>query len=190
LFRGALGVSLAAPAIIGSRAALAAASNFQDQAGTNGFLVSPVTLQSTELNALTSGSAIISSVGGSSGVYSQSNTSNAIFGSVFFSSGGAFTPTAGGFLAGWFLLSSDGGTTFETVTATPSTTVMALPRPPDFVIPFSAAAYASGNLAWASGRIVQLPFESFKVEIHNLSGVSLPATGNLVKVGPVGTQGT
>lgn len=166
------------------------ASNFLLQAGTSGFLATPFNLQSTELNALASGSAAVSSVGGTSGVFSQTNTINAIFGSVYFTAGGSFTPTAGGFLAGWFLLSTDGGTTFETVVATPSTTVLAIPRPPDFVIPLSAAAYASGNIAWATGRFVSLPFESFKVEIQNLSGAALSASGHLIKLGPVGTQAT
>ena len=163
-------------------------TNFLEAAGTNGFIATQFNLLSTELNALASGAAATSSVGGSSGVFSQTNNANAIWGSLYFTSGGAFTPTAGGYLAGWFLPSTDGGTTFEALVSTPSATVLALSRPPDFVITLDNAAYASGNIRWCSGRKVMLPWESYKVVLQNLSGVALPATGNLIKVGPVAIQ--
>ena len=169
-----------------------AATNFLEAAGTNGFIATPFNLQSTELNALGSGTCATSSVGGTSGVFSQSNNANAIWGSIFFSSGGTFTPAAAQAIEGWFLLSSDGGTTFETQTATCSTTVAPLARAPDFVIPLSAAAYASGNLAWISGRFAQLPWESYKVVIWNqasgAAATALPATTNLIKLGPTAIQ--
>ena len=161
-------------------------SPFVQIPGTNGFVVSPYDLQSTELNSLASGSASTSSVAGTSGVYSQTNSSGAIWGDIWFIAGGAVTPTAGGALVGWFLRSTNGGTTFESVTATPSATVMALPRSPDFTIPLSNSAYASGNVAFASGPVL-LPFESFKAVIQNLGGAALPASGNHVTLGPVET---
>jgi hypothetical protein len=186
-FLFALALSLAATC-----PAWAATTTFLESPGTNGFVVTPFNLQSTELNALASGACATSSVGGTSGVFSQANAavggSGAIWGSTYFTSGGAFTPVVGQALYGWFLLSPDGGTTFETQTATCSTTVPPLPRGPDFVIPLSNAAYASGNDAWVGGRFVQLPFESYKVVIWNTAGgaaaTALPATGNLVKTGP------
>lgn len=163
------------------------AVNFLQAAGTNGFIATPFNLQSTELNALASGGAATSSVGGSSGVFSQTNDANAIWGSVYFTAGGASTPTAGGYIAGWFLRSTDGGTTFESAIATPSTTVPALQRSPDFIIPFSAAALSTGNIVWATG-LVRLPFESYKVVIQNMTGAALSASGHTVKLGPVATQ--
>jgi len=169
-----------------------AATNFLEAPGTNGFITTPFSLQSTELNTLGSGACATSSVGGTSGVFKQTNNVNAIWGSIYFTSGGSFTPVAGQSLYGWFLLSSDGGTTFETQVATCSTTVAPFTRGPDFVIPLANAAYASGNIAWAGGRFVQLPWESYKVVIWNTNGTgavtALPATSNLIKVGPTAIQ--
>jgi hypothetical protein len=158
------------------------ATNFLEAAGTNGFIATPFNLQSTELNALANGSSAVSSVGGTSGAFTQTNTANAIWGEIAFTAGGAFTPTAGGYIAGWFLYSPDGGTTYETAASNTD-----LPRSPDFIIPLMAAAYASGNIAQASG-IVRLPWWTFKVFTVNHSGATLPATGNLIKLGPVAIQ--
>jgi hypothetical protein len=166
-----------------------AASNFLENPGTNGFIATPYNLLSTELNTLASGACAVSSVGGTSGVFSQTNTASAPWMSIYFTAGGAVTPVTGQLLEGWFLRSPDGGTTFETVTATCSTTVPPLPRAPDFIIPLSAAAYASGNIAWANnGSLVPAPFESNKVELWNTGTAALPASGNLIKAGPVVIQ--
>ena len=162
-------------------------TNFLDAAGTNGFLTTPFNLLSTELNSLGSGSAATSSVGGSSGVFSQTNFANGIWGQHWFKSGGSFTPTAGGVMALWFLLSIDGGTTFESIVATASTTVMALSRAPDVIIPMDVAAYASGNIRFAGG-FQKLPWLSCKVVVQNLTGAALPSSGNLIECGVVATQ--
>jgi hypothetical protein len=153
------------------------ATNFLLAAGTNGFLATPFNLQSTELNALTNGSSATSS-----SAFTQTNTANAIWGEIAFTAGGAVTPTAGGYIAGWFLYSPDGGTTYETTASNTD-----LPRSPDFIIPLLASAYAANNIAQASG-IVRLPWWSFKVFTVNHSGATLPATGNLIKLGPVAIQ--
>lgn len=158
------------------------ATTLQLDPGTNGWVHAIVDLLTTELNALASGAAVTSSVGGTSGVYNQSNFSSAPLDEIWFTSGGAFTPTGSPILYGWFLKSIDGGTTFESLISTPSTTVPALPRNPDFTIPLDAAAFASGNLKF--GTISNLPAPSFKVVVQNMSGVALPATGNKITVGP------
>jgi hypothetical protein len=165
-------------------------TNFLEAAGTSGFITAVLNLLSTEagFGSLVNGGAVTSSVGGTAGVFSQSNIGNGIWGSLWFTSGGAMTPVAGGFLAGWFLRSVDGGTTFEAAVATPSATVSALPRSPDFIIPLSNAAYAANNVTWCSSVFVKLPWESFKVVLQNLSGVTLPASGNKITVGPVAVQ--
>lgn len=163
------------------------ATNFLDAAGTNGFIATPFNLQTTELNAQTNGAASTSSVGGSSGKFSQTDFASGIWGLIWFISGGSFTPTAGGVISGWFLQSTDGGTTFEALVSTPSTTVAALPRAPDFIIPFDAAALASGNIKFCSG-LVKLPWPSCKIVLQNNTGATLPATGNIVVCGPVATQ--
>ena len=154
-------------------------TNFLLAPGTNGFIATPFNLVSTELNALASTETIVSSVGGASGVFDQDNTASAMFGSIWFICGGALNPTAGGLLRGWFLRSTDGGTTFERAVAD-----TAQPRAPDFVIPLFDAAYAVSEVAWAQEIRVELPAESFKVAIQNVAGAALPATGNLILLGP------
>ena len=159
-------------------------TNFLDTTGTNGLIQAAFNLMSSELNALGSGLAATSSVGGSSGVFTQTNWSNAIWGGIYFTAGGAFTPTSGGYLAGWFLLSPDGGSTFETLIATASATVLALSRAPDFVIPVyeGGAAWANTNMRYQQGRFCKVPWESHKIVIQNMSGATLPAVNtNLVK---------
>lgn len=158
-------------------------TNFLEYSGgTNGFLTAPFNLQTTELNALANGSNAVSSVGGTSGVFTQASWGNGIWGVADFVAGGAFTPTAGGYLAGWFLFSPDGGTTFEKVVAATD-----MPRSPDFIIPLFASAYASNDVSQSSG-IFRIPFWSNKVYIANHSGVSLPATGNIIKGASVAIQ--
>jgi hypothetical protein len=159
-----------------------AATNFLEAAGTGGYLAT-ATLMTTELNALASGACIVSSVNGSSGVFSQTTVSSAPQGSVWFTSGGAFTPSASQTLYGWFEISKDAGTTFESQVTTCSTTVPPFARNADFQISLAAAAYASGNIAYAGGRTVPLPWESYKVVLWNIGTTALPATGNTISVG-------
>lgn len=159
-------------------------TNFlQYSGGTGGFLTSPINLFTTELNALGSGNTVTSSVGGTSGVFTQSSVGSGIWGKVFFKSGGAFTPTGSPFLSIWWLESEDAGSNF----ATAITANADMPLPADVVIPLYAAAYASGNRAWASGLIL-LPFTSHKAFIRNSSGVGLPATNNIIQFGSVAVQ--
>lgn len=162
-------------------------TNFLDSAGTNGFLTAPFSLLTTELNALASGSAATSSVGGTSGVFNQTNFAQGMWGLLWFTAGGAFTPVLGAALSGWFLQSPNGGTTFESLVAAPSTTVAALSRAPDFVLPLDNASYTAGNIRFAPS-FFKLPWPSCKIVLQNNSGVVLPSTGNILTVGPVATQ--
>lgn len=130
-----------------------------------------------EASALTNGSAVTSSYWDNDGIIDSPETDQGIQGDLWFQSGGAFTPAAGGFLSGWFLPSFDGGTTFETAISTPSSTVPALSRSPDFIVPLDNAAYAAGNIRYCQGRFVApLPTVSFKTLLQNNSGVSMAAT--------------
>jgi hypothetical protein len=166
------------------------ATTLQLDAGTNGWVTTPVNLLTTELNSLASGAAATSSVGGTSGVFSQTNFSNGPLFEIWFTSGGTFTPALGQQLVGWFLKSTDGGTTFETLVATPSSTVNALSRNPDFIIPLDNAAFASTNIRF--GTIANAPAPSFKVVLQNLlqggSATALPASGNKITAGPYSYQ--
>lgn len=147
--------------------------------GTSGFIATPFNLMTTELNALANGSTASSSVGGSSGVFTQSNFTNAMLTEIVFTAGGAFTPSAGGTLNGWWLKSPDGGTTYEK-----SNVTTALPRPPDFYIPLLPLAYTSSDISF--GVIAACPWPTAKVFVYNNSGTTLPATGNVIRAGPVG----
>jgi hypothetical protein len=167
------------------------ATNFLEAPGTNGFISAPINLLSSEINTLGGGAAAVSSVGGTSGVFNQTSFGNANWLSLYFTAGGAFTPVVGQCLYGWFLLSPDGGSNFETQVATPSTTVLALSRNADFIISFDNAAYATSNIRWCQGRFIKAPWESCKVLLQNIGGsspVALPASGNLIKAGGVAIQ--
>lgn len=155
------------------------ATNFLYATGTNGYIVTPFDVLTTGLNTLTTGSTATSAA------LSQSDTVHAVWGKIWFTSGGAFTPSTGVIphLAGWFLGSPDGGTAFEKAFANAD-----MPRAPDFVIPFVAgSALASTDVVDASGLIRLWP-DSTKVFLRNNSGVSLPASGNKITVGPVAIQ--
>ena len=163
------------------------ATNFLEYAGgSNGFLVAPTNIISSELNSLGNGSTATSSV---AGPFSQTTWSSGIILTGYFTAGAIMTATVGGVLAGWWLRSTDGGTTFESLVATASTTVAALPRPPDFVIPVyeGGVALVTSSIKWAQSEFVY-PWVSAKALIQNLSGVTLPATGNTIKVGSVAIQ--
>ena len=151
-------------------------------AGTNGFSTVPFSLQTTELNALANGNTAVSSVGGSSGVFAQSNTGGALFSpGILFLAGGAFTPTAGGYLQGWFLL-QDNASHYEKVVSN-----TAVPRAADFIIPLFASAYAANDISMST-PLVRWPSTLFKVLIRNVSGVALPATGNVLSAGSLEMQ--
>jgi hypothetical protein len=148
----------------------------------SGFLTPAFNLMTTELNALGSGANVVSSVGGTSGVFTQTNFAQGIFGAIHFKAGGAFTVVAGGYIAGWFLYSPDGGSTYEKVTA-----AVDMPRPPDFIIPFPTGATATNDVFQASG-LVRLPWWSTKVYVGNRTGVALSASGHVIQCAPVAVQ--
>lgn len=156
------------------------ATNFLEYSGgTNGFLTTPTSLVTTELNTLSNGNSATQSVAGN---FSQASFGSGIWGIADFVAGGAFTPTAGGYLAAWFLFSPDGGTTFEKTVSN-----IDMPRPPDFTIPLTTAAYASSDVAQASG-IIRLPWWTWKTFVVNHAGAALPATGNIIKLASVAVQ--
>lgn len=153
------------------------------------FLINSNTGNETGFSALTNGSAVSSSVSGTSGVFSPVDWGYGMMGEIEFNAGGSFTPTAGGALLGWFRRSLDGGSTFETLVTTPSTTVSALERGPDFVIPFSAVALASGNRVKAATPVL-IPPVPFMVTVQNRAGATLPtSTTNWIKMIAYGARG-
>jgi hypothetical protein len=157
------------------------ATPFIYAAGTGGFTTSPFSLLTTELDSLGAGDTALSTVNGTSGVFSQSDTGSAIWSVVSFLAGGSFTPTTPNFLAGWFVLKVD-GTNFELTAANASQ-----PRAPDFTIPLIAAAYSTNNVS-AAQSLVRLPAIPFQVILWNAGGAALPSSGNKIICGPVEVQ--
>ncbi len=150
-------------------------------------LVNAFNLMTTEIESLTNGSFIISSVNGSSGVFTLTNTGQAIFGDIFFSFGNPGVGSllsAGACISGWFLPSPDGGTTYEVTTVVP-------PRPPDFLIPCPASTIGSGVPPFKAQGLVRLPALQFKVMIQNNTGQTLGNGGTTVpylNLAPVAMQ--
>jgi len=161
------------------------ATNFLEATGgsTAGYFSATVTLMSTELVSLGSSLTAISA----STFTSSGNFGQAIWGDVWVQFGGSFTGSAGSNIAGWFLRSPDGGTTFETQLSSAAP----MPRPPDFLIPISTKAYASTNICYGSG-LVKMPWAPFKVYIQNAgSSNTLPSSATAyttINLGPVAVQ--
>lgn len=148
------------------------------QGVTNGVLAAPFATvagsgATNGLDGLTSGAAATSSSG-----YSQAETLGAKEAFLYYLSGDTtWTPSgAGANIAVWFLLSMDGGSTYEVADNTPSTTVPALSRPPDAVIPLDLVALGTGGKKkFATGR-VKLPPGHFKVVAQNNGGATMGDT--------------
>lgn len=142
--------------------------------GSNGYTAALTLTAGTDLASLASGGAVTLTGGGSAGVSSQANTANGLLAEVVFKTVTAgFTPTAGGCISGWWLKSGDGGSTYETTPATASTTVPALPRPPDFIIPLDAAALGTSAVKFSTYCVP--PPSTFKCLVQNNSGAAFGA---------------
>lgn len=154
-------------------------TKFLHDPGTSGFTVTPFALfdnTDAAFDALTNGSTVTSSHGGTSGKFDQTNFSNCQWGLIWFIVGDvAWTPTSGGVISGWWIHSSDGGSTFEN-----TDTNTAIPRSPDFYFPLTAAALTAGDLIYAVGGgpngAVELPWDTVKVYIQNNSGATMGNT--------------
>ena len=150
-------------------------SNFLWYPGSsnNGLLTSALTLLSTELNSVATAGTAVSSVGGTSGVFTNSNTAQAMFGDLYLTLGAVGTAlSAGANVAGWFLTSYNSGTTFEnTVSGS------AQPRAPDFTIALPATTITSGWVYKTTGPVL-IPTLEFKVFLQNNSGQTFASSGN------------
>lgn len=165
------------------------AGNFLHTAGTSGFLSTKrVVTWTTALNNLASGARAISDATADTGVFTQSSFSNAPKGYAFFTTiVTGWTPTAGGVFACWFLRSTDGGTTFEVESrTTPSTTVPAVARAPDFIIPVytGGTAIAANDILW-NESVFDLPWVASKLIVQNLTGANLAAQAHTLTIGGV-----
>jgi hypothetical protein len=142
--------------------------------GASGLLTPDFNLMTSELTALASGSGTTSSVNGSSGLFTNTNTAQGMLGEVFYrvngtAVGGAVT--AGGNLAGWFLTTPDSGTTIESYTAGTGPI-----RAPDFFIPLQGTPAAHSIWKVSGVHQVIFPALQFKMYLQNNIGQALPST--------------
>lgn len=136
-----------------------------------------VSLLTTELNSLANNTNVVSSVGGTSGVFANTQGTTSfdgyVEGKVELNLGApSTTVTANTDVQLWFLLAVD-GTNYEDggASVTPA-------RLPDLVIPLRAVSTAQ-----RVARRCLIPVGSFKVLLRNNgTGVTLAASGNTVKV--------
>lgn len=153
-------------------------ANFLTFPGTAGFLTTPFTLMSTEFVGLTSSGTVTSA-----SAINQITTANGIYGYVYLTVGSAtFTSLAGGNLAGWWLNSVDGGTTFETAVSS----VLSQPRSPDWIIPLSTVAVSASGIYMSP--LIRLPWATAKTYVQNNTGTTLGASGSqnpTIKCAPV-----
>lgn len=161
------------------------AGNFLHTAGTNGLVSTARTITwTTSLNGLASGSRAISDTTADTGLLTQSSFSNCIWGYAEFSHiTNTLAATAGGNIACWFLCTRDGGSTYEAEsTTTPSATVPAVARAPDFIIPLyvGATAIPAGSLIWS--QRFRLPNVSCKLVAQNFSGAAFSAHAHTLTI--------
>jgi hypothetical protein len=159
------------------------AGNFLKTAGTNGIFSTKRTVTwTTSLNNLASGSRAISDTTADTGLFTQTSFSNAQYGMAYFTNvGSTWATTVGGCLSCWWLYSYDGGTNFEVESrTTPSTTVPAVIRPPDFIIPVysGATAIAAGDVLFSQGNPFPLPYIHAKLVVQNFGGANLSANAH------------
>jgi hypothetical protein len=146
--------------------------------GNTGLFAGPLTLLSSELNSLASGSVAVSSVGGSSGVFSNAYTRQAVWARAVLTASTSAAVSTGGNISCWFLESLD-GSTFESTSAAP-------PRSPDIVFPAPASMLSSATLL--SQGLVRLPTLRFKVLCQNNLGLAMAASANTVVIAPLAVQ--
>ena len=128
-------------------------------------------LMTTELNSLANNALVLSSVGGTSGVFSLTNYT---FGQVELVVTFGTAPTANTTISVWFLCDLD-GTNYEDGSS--SITPV---RNPDVVFPVRAVTTAQRIQKWA-----KLPMTSFKVlALNNGTGQGLAASANTIKILP------
>jgi hypothetical protein len=149
-------------------------------ASNSGLYAPAVTLMSTELGSLSSGSVAVSAVGGTSGVFSNANSAQVIWAPMILTLGStAGAINTGGNISCWFLQTVDGAT-FESTGSAP-------PRAPDAVFPLPAIMLSSSASFLAQG-LVRTPALRFKLLCQNNSGQTLNASGNTVVLAPTAVQ--
>lgn len=136
--------------------------------GAGSYSAGPANWLTAELNALANSSGNTLSTLGAP----VQNTAGWIFADVEFVAGGTMTPVAGAFIEVWLLRALDGAN-YEDGSAT-----VAPGRPADITIPVRAGTTITPR-AGSPGQV--LPPGFYKPIARNLTGVALPATGNLIR---------
>jgi hypothetical protein len=127
-------------------------------------------MQTTEMNSLANGSGVISSVGGSSGLFSSTQTQNYQFMDLSLKLPTMTAMTANNIISIWFVREVD-GTNVEN--GTPPN------RAPDAILVCTAT-----TTAFLQAIGVPTPPESFKVYLLNNSGQSFVSSGCILTALP------
>jgi hypothetical protein len=135
---------------------------------------SSVTLMTTELNSLANGSSIVSSVGGTSGAFTNTvgtaNWDGYVRGKIelYLAS---LSPSGGAYCSLWFIKTVDGTNYEDGASSTPY-------RTPDVVFPIGSTA----STAYRVIREILVPVGTFKLVLQNSTGASLASSSNTVKI--------
>lgn len=152
------------------------ATNFLATTGTNGFLtsaaVTALSSGTTTINGVTNASFVVSTA-----VFTQTDTAHGLLGYVQLTAGSTMAPSSGGYIAGWWLYSDDGGATFESTNTA---------RNPDWTIPLPTSI-ASVNQKFPTA-LAGMPWTTFKVLIQNNSGATTGTSGNIISFQSVAVQ--
>lgn len=125
-----------------------------------------VTILSTEMNSLANGAlTALGSV--------LNNSSGLVYADLEFASGGSFSPT-GGMIQVWFLVSLDGGSTYEDGGGAVMPSGL-----PDASIPIRVG---SSIVVRCGCPRIQLPVGYYKPVALNATGATLPTVNNIIRM--------
>jgi hypothetical protein len=179
--RAFLGAAALSPFLIPTAALAATQFLWGPGTSNNGLLATALTLLTTEMNSLATGNTALSSVGGSSGKFTNSNTAQGMIGRLFLTLGTIGTAlTAGAAASIWWIPSYD-GTHFETTVSNASQA-----RSPDAVIALPSTTITAANIyASAPTFIEALEFYTF---LQNNTGQTFASSANTLALAPFSMQ--
>lgn len=160
-------------------------ANFLWSIGTGSTIgtIATVTLMTTEFGGVTNSSFCVGAT-----TFTSTYSAQGIWGDVYWTEGQIGSTTAlsaGANLAGYFLNSLDGGTTFESSSTVPV-------RAPDFLIPLPATTISGSAPPFKSNgqHAVKFPVVPYKVLLANNTGQTITASSTAGGTGSPSLKGS